>query len=221
MVTVMSVSTLVSSVVLLPPSTLVCACRCDAACLVTAHLHMISADNLFNVKSTTQEVYDTMAKGVVTSTMEGIHGQRLPFSFYNCAEQYSRLCVIATAGTVFAYGQTSSGKTHTMMGTNDNPGVIPLAVKDIFSYVRKVCPTFLLLRLVPFSNQQPVCSLQTYDREFLVRVSYLEIYQVRCALGHIFCGNFYEQYLSICTDTTMTGANSRPVQTRRHRLAAP
>ena len=42
-------------------------------------------------------------------------------------------------GTVFAYGQTSSGKTHTMMGTNENPGLIPLGVKDIFSYVRKVC----------------------------------------------------------------------------------
>ena len=41
-------------------------------------------------------------------------------------------------GTVFAYGQTSSGKTHTMMGTNENPGVIPLGVKDIFRYVRKV-----------------------------------------------------------------------------------
>ena len=48
-------------------------------------------------------------------------------------------CVlVAVAGTVFAYGQTSSGKTHTMMGSNENPGVIPLAVSDIFRNVRKV-----------------------------------------------------------------------------------
>ena len=31
--------------------------------------------NLFNIKATTQEVYDMMAKGVVTSAMEGIHGE--------------------------------------------------------------------------------------------------------------------------------------------------
>jgi Kinesin motor domain len=32
-------------------------------------------------------------------------------------------------GTVFAYGQTSSGKTHTMMGVPDEPGIVPLAVR--------------------------------------------------------------------------------------------
>jgi hypothetical protein len=40
----------------------------------TAHV-ATSPDNLFNIKSTTQDVYDTMAKGVVTSAMEGIHGE--------------------------------------------------------------------------------------------------------------------------------------------------
>ena len=30
-------------------------------------------------------------------------------------------------GTVFAYGQTASGKTHTMQGTAAEPGIIPLA----------------------------------------------------------------------------------------------
>jgi centromeric protein E len=33
-------------------------------------------------------------------------------------------------GTVFAYGQTSSGKTHTMMGVPDEPGIVPLAVRS-------------------------------------------------------------------------------------------
>ncbi|PIL26656.1 hypothetical protein GSI_11281 [Ganoderma sinense ZZ0214-1] len=34
--------------------------------------------------------------------------------------------------TVFAYGVTSSGKTHTMQGTAQCPGVIPRAVEEIF-----------------------------------------------------------------------------------------
>ncbi|RPD53144.1 kinesin-domain-containing protein [Lentinus tigrinus ALCF2SS1-7] len=34
--------------------------------------------------------------------------------------------------TVFAYGVTSSGKTHTMQGNKAQPGIIPRAVEDIF-----------------------------------------------------------------------------------------
>lgn len=56
-------------------------------------------------------------------------------------------------GTVFAYGQTGTGKTFSMQGTASSPGVIPLAITDIFSYIR-----------------------ETPSREFLLRVSYLEIY---------------------------------------------
>ena len=56
-------------------------------------------------------------------------------------------------GTVFAYGMTGTGKTFSMQGTATNPGVIPLAITDIFSYIR-----------------------ETPQREFLLRVSYIEIY---------------------------------------------
>ncbi|SPO36055.1 related to Kinesin-7a motor protein [Pseudozyma flocculosa] len=56
-------------------------------------------------------------------------------------------------GTVFAYGQTGSGKTHTMSGTDAEPGVIPRAVQQVFKTI----------------EQEP-------GREFLLRVSYLEIY---------------------------------------------
>ncbi|KAI9003619.1 kinesin motor domain-containing protein, partial [Gaertneriomyces semiglobifer] len=56
--------------------------------------------------------------------------------------------------TVFAYGQTASGKTYSMMGVDEQPGVIPQAVDDIFSYIRS----------------------QSADREYLLRVSYMEIY---------------------------------------------
>ena len=46
------------------------------------------------------------------------------------------------SGTIFAYGQTSSGKTFTMLGNVKNPGVIGLAMEEIFSYITMVC--FLL-----------------------------------------------------------------------------
>lgn len=59
-------------------------------------------------------------------------------------------------GTVFAYGMTGTGKTFSMQGTATSPGVIPMAITDIFSYIR-----------------------ETPHREFLLRVSYLEIYNER------------------------------------------
>ncbi|KAF9978611.1 hypothetical protein BGZ73_001527 [Actinomortierella ambigua] len=74
-------------------------------------------------------IYETAVKDLVRSAMEG----------YN--------------GTVFAYGQTSSGKTYTMTGTEKQPGVTPRAVEEIFKYIR-----------------------ENSEREFLLRVSFLEIY---------------------------------------------
>uniref|UniRef100_A0A804NNK2 Kinesin-like protein n=1 Tax=Zea mays TaxID=4577 RepID=A0A804NNK2_MAIZE len=56
-------------------------------------------------------------------------------------------------GTAFAYDQTSSGKTFTMNGSDADPGIIPRAVRDVFDTV-----------------------LQADEREFLIRVSYMEIY---------------------------------------------
>lgn len=44
-------------------------------------------------------------------------------------------CATSCLRSVFAYGQTSTGKTHTMQGTEDQPGVIPLAIEECFSYV--------------------------------------------------------------------------------------
>ena len=58
-------------------------------------------------------------------------------------------------GTIFAYGQTGCGKTHTMAGTPDNKGIIPKAFDHIFGYI---------------DNAKD-------HKKFLVRVSYLEIYK--------------------------------------------
>nr|CAJ20498.1 kinesin-like protein [Toxoplasma gondii RH] len=65
-----------------------------------------------------KHIYDETAVGIVESVMEG----------YN--------------GTIFAYGQTGTGKTHTMMGTESchvNKGIIPRAFEHIFS--RVACST--------------------------------------------------------------------------------
>ena len=32
-----------------------------------------------------------------------------------------------------AYGQTSSGKTYTLIGNNEEPGIVPRFVEDLFS----------------------------------------------------------------------------------------
>jgi len=60
--------------------------------------------------------------------------------------------------TVFAYGQTGSGKTFTMLGSKDEGddetlGVIPRAVAEVFDFIAS-----------------------DLEREYLLRVSYLEIY---------------------------------------------
>ena len=44
-------------------------------------------------------------------------------------------------GTVFAYGQTNSGKTYTMRGSANEPGIIPLAVHDLFQCIEEVNST--------------------------------------------------------------------------------
>ncbi|XP_047464478.1 kinesin-like protein KIF22 [Mugil cephalus] len=38
--------------------------------------------------------------------------------------------------SVFAYGPTGAGKTHTMLGSQEQPGVIPRAVREVFSLVK-------------------------------------------------------------------------------------
>lgn len=84
--------------------------------------------------STTQEqVYSACAKQIVKDVLEG----------YN--------------GTIFAYGQTSSGKTHTMEGKLHDPqlmGIIPRIAHDIFDHI--------------YSMDE--------NLEFHIKVSYFEIY---------------------------------------------
>ncbi|KAL9978810.1 hypothetical protein ACROYT_G016376 [Oculina patagonica] len=93
-------------------------------------------DYVFAPKTAQAEVYDKCVEPLVKSCMEG----------YNA--------------TVFAYGQTSSGKTYTIGGTNsaglleEEYGVILRAVKQMFQIMEE----------------------NKHKTEFVVTVSYIEIY---------------------------------------------
>lgn len=88
-------------------------------------------DAVFDWESTQRAVYEYAAQGIVDSVLEG----------YN--------------GTIFAYGQTGTGKTHTMEGLEgaDAQGIIPNSFEHIFSSIGA-----------------------SAGKQYLVRASYLEIY---------------------------------------------
>lgn len=90
-------------------------------------------DRVFQSNTSQELVYNSCARAIVKDVLEG----------YN--------------GTIFAYGQTSSGKTHTMEGKLHDPdgmGIIPRIVQDIFNYI--------------YSMDE--------NLEFHIKVSYYEIY---------------------------------------------
>ncbi|EFN84609.1 Centromeric protein E [Harpegnathos saltator] len=86
-------------------------------------------DHIFDMDASNNDVFCSIVSPIVDAAVSGFNG------------------------TVFAYGQTSSGKTYTMMGTEEENGIIPLAIKRMFDAIAN-----------------------TPRREFLLRVSYLEIY---------------------------------------------
>ncbi|KAH9649184.1 kinesin-like protein KIN-7O [Citrus sinensis] len=93
------------------------------------HSSKFEFDRIFDQDCKTLEVYEARTRDIVAAAVRGFNG------------------------TVFAYGQTNSGKTHTMRGSLTEPGVIPRAVHDLFDII-----------------------LGKVDREFLLRMSYMEIY---------------------------------------------
>ncbi|XP_072376286.1 kinesin heavy chain [Diabrotica undecimpunctata] len=90
-------------------------------------------DKVFKPNATQEKVYNEAAKSIVTDVLSGFNG------------------------TIFAYGQTSSGKTHTMEGVLGDPqkqGIIPRIVNDIFNHI--------------YAMEE--------NLEFHIKVSYFEIY---------------------------------------------
>ncbi|CAB4286432.1 unnamed protein product [Prunus armeniaca] len=93
------------------------------------HSSKFEFDRIFGEDCKNLEVYQSQTKDIVAAAVRGFNG------------------------TVFAYGQTNSGKTHTIRGSATEPGVIPLAVREMFNIIQ-----------------------EDVDREFLLRMSYMEIY---------------------------------------------
>ena len=99
-------------------------------------LHRFTFDEVFDVDSSQEDVYNLTAKPAVRSVLEG----------YN--------------STIFAYGQTGTGKTFTMEGfTYDNQdakrGIIPRTIEDIFFHIE---------------------SNSNHNTKFIIRAAYLQIY---------------------------------------------
>lgn len=102
-----------------------------------ADRNVFAFDKTFGEDVSTKEVYDSMAKNIVGSALSGLNG------------------------IIFAYGQTSSGKTYTMQGTGTisegsvgDGGIFQMAAKDLFQQIEG----------------------KKNGQEFIVRVSFLEIY---------------------------------------------
>lgn len=114
-------------------------------------------DRVFKPNASQEKVYNEAAKAIVKDVLGG----------YN--------------GTIFAYGQTSSGKTHTMEGVlsdNEYMGIIPRIVNDIFNYIYTIDEAI----------------------EFHIKVSYFEIYldKIRDLLdGKVFFKDFKKRRILI------------------------
>ncbi|XP_030766173.1 kinesin-like protein KIF18A isoform X1 [Sitophilus oryzae] len=87
-------------------------------------------DRVCGNSSTNSEVYTYSTKSLVDTLMNG----------YNCS--------------VFAYGATGAGKTYTMIGTEEFPGITFLTMKDLFSRKEEL----------------------SSEREFELMLTYVEIY---------------------------------------------
>lgn len=87
-------------------------------------------DRIFDRTSTNTDVFEGSTKSLINSLLEG----------YNCS--------------VFAYGATGAGKTHTMLGNKEDPGITYRTVAELFSEIET----------------------QSKHREFNLGVTYLEIY---------------------------------------------
>lgn len=69
-------------------------------------------DRIFSRNVTTEDVYRKTCTQLIPSVIQG----------YNAC--------------VFAYGTTGSGKTYTMTGTPDQPGIMVLILQDLFRTIQ-------------------------------------------------------------------------------------
>ena len=108
-------------------------------------------DDIFEMDATNSNVFETIARPIVDATVNGIDA------------------------TVFSYGLCNSGKTHTMIGTAGEPGLIPLSIKHIFKAISNTVEREFLLRFASVRLCcKSYCSGNTKELVYF-RASYLEI----------------------------------------------
>ncbi len=99
-------------------------------------------DRVFDSNATQAEVYNSV-KSSVDATLKGINS------------------------TIFAYGQTSSGKTHTMFGKEscifDEPGIVPRCINDIFKFSARSSSSSSRMNFSVFVSFIQVYNEQVYD----------------------------------------------------------
>ncbi|GJD11590.1 Kinesin-like protein KIF11-A [Galdieria sulphuraria] len=106
-------------------------------------------DKVFGMEATQEEVYECVCKPIVEEVLNG----------YNC--------------TVFAYGQTGTGKTHTMEGQRDEKDGLTFDITNTKDLKRKCPPS---AGVIPRAIRHIFHYLQDIQAEYTVRVSYLELY---------------------------------------------
>ncbi|KAJ3025598.1 UNVERIFIED_CONTAM: Kinesin-like protein kif19 [Siphonaria sp. JEL0065] len=99
-------------------------------------------DNVFSETASQVNVFEGTTKGLVDFVLQGFNT------------------------TVFAYGATGAGKTYTMLGTHEQPGVMPQTLDHLFSQIAKAT------RVQTTTNTNNSAQTQSYK----VSLSYLEIY---------------------------------------------
>ena len=70
-------------------------------------------DKIFTKDITSEKIYLDICQDVIKNFIKGING------------------------TIFVYGQTTSGKTYTMLGNMEYPGILPCALKNLFDLLEK------------------------------------------------------------------------------------
>ncbi|EKM51774.1 uncharacterized protein PHACADRAFT_262108 [Phanerochaete carnosa HHB-10118-sp] len=122
--------------------------------LVSIRIKPTDAPNAWDAKNSAIKLDPQCGKGPQEFHFDEILTGSENRPVYNAVAR-SHVCAAMDGydAVIFAYGQTASGKTFTLSGDEEQPGITPRAMKDIFAYIRR-----------------------TPTREYLLRCSYLEIY---------------------------------------------